>query len=93
MEGDVEYLQRPDRMFSIGSYVLRCNGCQDNGDHDLMRLSAMSEVALKTLFIVASLHCRAGRMLMCGWSMLCKWGYHVGPLPVTTGTIRQTKLQ
>eukprot|EP00965_Chrysotila_dentata_P222448 6192978-Pleurochrysis_carterae.AAC.1 len=33
------------------------------------------------MLIVASLHYRSGRILMYGWTMMCKWGH---PVPVAT---------
>eukprot|EP00965_Chrysotila_dentata_P073242 2419679-Pleurochrysis_carterae.AAC.1 len=35
MEGYMGYLPRPDRVYPIGSCVLRGAGCHDNGDHGL----------------------------------------------------------
>eukprot|EP00965_Chrysotila_dentata_P263459 6214835-Pleurochrysis_carterae.AAC.2 len=44
-----------------------------------------------TMFIVASLHYRPGRILMYGWTMSYKWGHPVATLPVTNGTIPHTR--
>eukprot|EP00965_Chrysotila_dentata_P113086 3736449-Pleurochrysis_carterae.AAC.1 len=44
----------------------------------------------QTMVIVASLHCRSGKILMYGWTMSYKWGHPVTTLPVTKGTIRHT---
>eukprot|EP00965_Chrysotila_dentata_P254902 6212031-Pleurochrysis_carterae.AAC.7 len=35
LEGYMGYPPGPDWMYLIGSYVLRCAGCHDNGDHVL----------------------------------------------------------
>eukprot|EP00965_Chrysotila_dentata_P243515 6205454-Pleurochrysis_carterae.AAC.2 len=42
----------------------------------------------QTMFIMASIHYRSGRVLICGWTMLCKWGHPVATLPVAKVTIR-----
>eukprot|EP00965_Chrysotila_dentata_P046577 1547421-Pleurochrysis_carterae.AAC.1 len=42
--------------------------------------SATSRELIHTMFIVASLHYRSGRISIFGWTMTCKWGHPVANL-------------
>eukprot|EP00965_Chrysotila_dentata_P084278 2783164-Pleurochrysis_carterae.AAC.3 len=93
---------RPDRMYPIGSYVLRGAGYHDSGDHVqygasrhiwMWKLEIMIYVGLHAwdYVIVASLYYRSGRILMYGWTIPYKWGHPVATLPVTNKTIRHIR--
>eukprot|EP00965_Chrysotila_dentata_P200851 6180214-Pleurochrysis_carterae.AAC.2 len=98
------YSPRSDRVYPISSYALRGAGCHDSGDHlfygaprhiwmyklENMLYMGIREVVLEGVWR-HSLHDRPGRILVNGWTMLCKWGHPVATYPVTNVDLHHTR--
>eukprot|EP00965_Chrysotila_dentata_P221194 6192248-Pleurochrysis_carterae.AAC.1 len=94
MEKYVEYAPRPDQMHLIGIYVDKwCRLPRMMKTMPNMGLRAIMMPSIQSIFEVASLHYRSGRISIFGWTVMHKRDHSVATLPATNGAIRRNILR